>query len=133
MEIIGTVVKTDGDEAIVSVKRVSACGENCANCAGVCETTNATTVVKNTADARVGDTVKIESESADVIRAAVVLYIVPVVVTILIAALVYGFGGADVYVFVFSAVGFFGSFLGVKFFEKKITPKSQITKIIKKA
>lgn len=133
MEIIGTVIATDGEEATVSVKRVSACGENCANCKGACETTKTTATVKNTADARVGDIVKIESESADVLRAAVVLYIVPVVVTILIAAFVYGFGFSELYVFIFSAAGFFASFIGIKFFEKKITPKSQITKIIKKA
>lgn len=133
MEIIGTVIAIDGENATVSVKRVSACGENCANCGGACETTKTTAVAKNTAGACVGDTVKIESESRDVIRAAVVLYIVPVLVTILIAALIFGLGLSDLYVFIFSALGFFASFLGIKFFEKKITPESHITKVIKKA
>lgn len=133
MEIVGTVVELNGEDATVSVKRVSACGENCANCGGMCETTNTTTVAKNTAEARVGDTVKIESESASVIRAAVILYIVPVVVTILVAALIFGLGFSEVYVFIFSALAFFASFLGVKLFEKNITPKSYITKVIKRA
>jgi len=133
MEIVGTVIAINGNDAVVSVKRVSACGENCANCGGACETTKTTTVVKNTAGAHIGDIVKIESDSAKVIRAAVVLYIVPVVVTILIAALVFGLGFSDLYVFIFATVGFFTSFLGIKFFEKKLTPESYITKVIKKA
>ena len=133
MEIIGTVIKTDGEIATVLVKRVSACGENCANCGGVCEATKTTAIVKNSAEAGVGDVVKIESESSGVIRAAVVLYMVPVLVTILVAALTFGFGLSELYVFIFSTIGFFASFLGIKFFEKKIVPKSYITKIIKKA
>ena len=133
MEIVGTVIAIDGEEATVSVKRVSACGENCANCKGACESTKTTAIVKNSAGACVGDVVKIESESGAVIRAAVVLYIVPVVITILIAALTFGIGLSDLYVFIFAAIGFFASFLGIKFFEKKITPKSYITKVIKKA
>lgn len=133
MEIVGTVIAIDGENATVSVKRVSACGENCANCKGACETTKTTAVVKNSAGACIGDVVKIESESSQVIRAAVVLYIVPVVVTILVAALVFGLGFSDLYVFIFAALGFFTSFLGIKFFEKKITPESYITKVIKKA
>lgn len=133
MEIVGTVIALDGESATVSVKRVSACGENCANCKGMCETTNTTAIAKNLAGAHIGDMVKIESESTTVIRAAVVLYIIPVLVTILIAALVYGLGFSDLYVFIFSTLGFFLSFLIIKMFDRKLAPKSYITKVIKKA
>ena len=130
MEIVGTVISTDKDKVTVAVKRVSACGENCANCHGACEATTVTTVAENTAGARVGDMVKIESESASVIRAAVVLYIGPVLVTILVAALTYGINLSNLFVILFSVMAFFVSFFIIKCFEKKIAPKSYVTKII---
>ncbi len=133
MEIIGTVIKVDGNCATVSVKRASACGENCAHCKGACEETKMTAKAENTAEAAVGDIVKIESHSGAVVRAAVVLYLVPVVVTILVAAALYGMGVRDLFVMLFSVLAFFASFFIIKCFDKKIAPKSYITKVIKKA
>lgn len=130
MEIIGTVISTDKYKATVVVRRASACGENCANCHGGCETTTTTAVVQNTAGARVGDTVKIESESASVIRAALVLYMVPVAATILVAALTYGLKMSNVFVILFSVMAFFASFFIIKCFDKNLAPKSYITKIL---
>ncbi len=130
MEIVGTVISTDKDKATVAVKRVSACGENCANCHGVCESTTVTTVAENTAGARVGDIVKIESESSSVIRAALVLYMVPVMVTILVAALTYGINLSNLFVILFSVMAFFVSFFIIKCFDKSLAPKSHVTKII---
>lgn len=132
MEIIGTVIAVDKDKATVKVRRVSACGENCANCKGVCETTSATTVAENMVEAQVGDMVKIESESSAVIRAALILYMVPIAVTILLAAFFYGLGFDNLYVIIFSVVGFFASFFAIKCFDKKLVPKSYITKVLGK-
>jgi sigma-E factor negative regulatory protein RseC len=132
MEIIGTVVAVDGNMAEVVVRRVSACGENCANCKGSCETTTAKTVAENLAGAGVGDLVKIESESSAVIRAALILYMIPIAVTILLAALFYGLDFDNLYVILFSVIGFFASFFAIKCFDKKIAPKSYITKVLGK-
>lgn len=132
MEIIGTVISVDENKATVSVKRVSACGENCANCKGACEATTATTIAENTAGARVGDVVKIESESGAVIRAALVLYMLPVAVTTLVAALTYGINLSNVFVILFSVMAFFVSFFVIKCFDKKLAPKSYITKVLGK-
>lgn len=132
MEIIGTVISTHKDKATVAVKRVSACGENCANCKGVCEATTATAVAQNSVGAIVGDVVKIESESAAVIRAALVLYMVPVAVTILVAALIYGIGLSNLFVILFSVLAFFASFFVIKCFDKSLVPKSYVTKILGK-
>ncbi len=131
MEIIGTVISTHKDKATVAVKRVSACGENCANCKGVCKVT-AAAVAQNLVGAAVGDVVKIESESAAVIRAALVLYMVPVAVTILVAALTYGINLSNLFVILFSVMAFFASFFVIKCFDKSLAPKSYITKIISK-
>ena len=132
MEIIGTVISVDENKATVLVKRVSACGENCANCHGACEATTATTVAENTVGACVGDVVKIESESSAVIRAALVLYMVPVAVTILVAALTYGMGLSNIFVILFSVMAFFVSFFVIKCFDKKLAPESYITKVLGK-
>lgn len=133
MEIVGTVISVNKNKATVSVKRVSACGENCANCKGVCETTHTTSVAENTAGAHVGDLVKIESESGAVIRAALILYMLPIIITILVAALFYAIKLSDIFIVLFSVMAFFASFFVVKCFDEKIAPKSYITKIIKRA
>ena len=132
MEIIGTVISTHKDKATVAVKRVSACGENCANCKGVCETTTATAVAENTVGAAVGDVVKVESESAAVIRAALVLYMVPVAVTILVSAFTYGINLSNLFVILFSVMAFFASFFVIKYFDNSLAPKSYVTKILGK-
>ena len=132
MEIVGTVIEADNNTAKVRVKRVSACGENCGNCKGMCETTTAVSVVQNTVGAQVGDMVKIESDSVAVLRAAVVLYIVPVVVAIMTAVVAYGVNLSDVSVAAFSVVAFLVCFVVIKCFEKRLTPKSYITKVFGK-
>lgn len=132
MEIVGTVISVNGDMATVSVRRVSACGENCANCHGACEATTATTTAKNTVGAVAGDVVKVESSGMSVIRAAVFLYMLPVLVAVLIAAVTYSMGLSDILTLVLSVIGFFGSFAVVKCFEKRIAPKSYITKVLGK-
>lgn len=130
MEIVGTVVSVKGDMATVKVKRVSACGENCAHCSGVCETTTTKSIVQNTAGAKVGDTVKIESNSTDVLRAAFALYVVPVLVAIIMAVITYGIKMPDFLVILISVFSFFCAFVVIKHFEKKLVPKSYITKIL---
>lgn len=132
MEIVGTVISVKNNKAIVAVRRVSACGENCGNCKGACEATTATSVAENLVGACVGDMVKIESESSAVIRAALVLYMVPVLITIMVAALFYGLGFHNLYVILFSVIAFFASFFIIKCFDKKLAPKSYITKVLGK-
>ena len=132
MDIVGTVISVNENMATVSVKRVSACGENCANCKGACEVTTAVSVAENRAGAAVGDTVKIESDSESVIRAAVVLYIVPVLVAIVAAVVCYGMELSDLWAIGVSVLVFFVSFFVIKIFEKKLAPKAYITKILGK-
>ena len=132
MDIIGTVIAVNKSSATVAVKRPTACGENCAQCHGGCQATTMTATAENVAGAKVGDTVKIETESRALIRAAIVLYLVPVVVTILIAALTYGSGMSNLYVMLLSVIAFFASFFIIKCFDKNLAPKSYITKILGK-
>lgn len=132
MEIIGTVISVDKDMATVSVRRVSACGENCASCKGACQATTAVTTAKNVAGAVPGDMVKVETSGGTVIRAALFLYMLPVLVAVLIATVTYSIGLSDVLTLVLTVIGFFGSFAVVKCFEKRLAPKSFITKVLGK-
>lgn len=131
MEIVGTVISVDKNLATISVRRTSACGENCANCKSVCQGTEVQTTAENKAGARAGDVVKVESNSKDVLRAAVILYILPVLAAIVAAVISYANEMSDIFVVLLSAISFFASFIFLKCFEKNLTPKSYITKIIK--
>jgi sigma-E factor negative regulatory protein RseC len=130
MEQIGEVVELRGREALVRIQRTSACGENCANCKCACEATTAVSVVENSVGAAVGDIVKIQSDSSAVLRAALILYIVPVLVAIISAVI--GSSFSVICGIVFCVAMFFVSFFVIKLFEKKITPKSYITKVLGK-
>lgn len=77
MEKIGFVKSLEGDEAIVEIRRASACGENCASCKGGCAPTAAYVRVKNHVNASVGQYVKLHSENRKVIKVAFLAYMIP--------------------------------------------------------
>ncbi len=132
MESIGTVVKTKENEAVVLVSRASACGENCAHCKGGCTPTKAYAKAENTVLAEVGDTVKIETETSKVIKAAVILYFIPLILSIISACIAYASGAETGIVVLSSVLVFIVPFFVIKKFEERITPVSKITKVIKR-
>jgi len=78
MEQIGVVIKVDGENAVVNIKRTSACGGSCNDCAG-CETTEQQFEVINHVGAKVGQIVKIEMKDSYILFSAFLLYIIPLV------------------------------------------------------
>lgn len=69
-----------GDTATVKLKRSSACGDNCGSCSGC---NNFRTVnAQNTANAKVGDLVEISMPSKTVLSAAVLVYVLPIVILV---------------------------------------------------
>lgn len=132
MESIGTVVKTEKGEAVVLVNRVSACGENCAHCTGGCTPTKTYAKAENLIFANVGDVVKIETETSDVIKASVILYFIPLLISIIFACIAYSFKVKSWLVVLTAVLVFFIPFFVIKKYERKITPVSKITKVIKR-
>ena len=132
MESIGTVVKTKENQAVVLVNRVSACGENCAHCKGGCTPTKAYAKAENAVLAEIGDTVKIETETSKVIKAAVILYFIPLFLSIISACIAYAFGAKTGLIVLSAVLVFIVPFFVIKKFEKRITPVSKITKVIKR-
>ena len=132
MEQIGTVKRTDGQNAYVMVNRVSACGENCAHCKGGCTPTSVLAKAQNCVGADVGDTVKLESDTKKVIFAAFILYMVPVLVAILAAIVITSLTPRTGPLVIVTVNAFLATFLIIKGFDKKIAPTPVITKIINK-
>ena len=130
MEQIGTVKQAEGDKARIVVRRASACGENCAHCKGGCAPTTVETEAKNTAGARTGDVVKIETDTKAVVRAALVLYFVPCVLAICGAVLASNFFHSTAAAAAVFAVLFFASFAVINRLDKKLAPTPEIIKII---
>lgn len=81
MEQVGIVVELKNNNAKVQFKRASACGENCAMCGG-CEALNSFVVAKNEINANVGDSVIIETDTKNVLLAAFLVYILPLLLGI---------------------------------------------------
>lgn len=77
MDLLGVVSKIDGDEAEVQIKRVSGCGGNCDHCGGSCESAFHGLKVKNTIDAKIGETVKIEFKESESMKASLIIYLIP--------------------------------------------------------
>ncbi len=83
MKETGVVKAVDGEFCTCSVKRKSACGENCASCKAACSNREHTFVAKNLAGAAAGDTVIIEMGTKKVLASAFLVYILPLVAFIL--------------------------------------------------
>lgn len=82
MEQIGEVVELRGRQALVRIQRTSACGENCAQCSDGCKPTSTVVEATNGLSAKVGDTVKLQMNSASFLLLAFIGYILPIIVCI---------------------------------------------------
>lgn len=70
---------TEQGLALVQIRRMTACGHDCADCAGCTQVITGENVVmaQNGLNARAGDLVLLESETSKVLAAASVVYLVP--------------------------------------------------------
>lgn len=82
MEQIGEVVELNGKKALVRIRRVSMCGENCANCSSECKPTATVVSATNGLSAKVGDTVKLQMNSGAFLLLAFIGYILPILICI---------------------------------------------------
>lgn len=89
MKQIGIVEKIEDGMLRVRIKRATACGENCASCSGNCKATDQVVTAVNKAGAKVGDNVLLEMNSKNVLLAAFLVYILPLLVLFCVYAVVY--------------------------------------------
>ena len=69
--------------AEVVVTRTTACGSNCGNCESCIFQSELKTLAKNSIDARPGQKVIIESKSSKIYKAAILVYILPMILMVL--------------------------------------------------
>lgn len=101
------------DRVEISVKRVSACSHNCAECSGcssMIHTPEVTAVARDEFGAKVGQRVTVESASGPVLWYAVLLYLLPFLGLFFAATVLKGYGdgiaaGGAVAVFIGALVG----------------------------
>lgn len=69
----------DNGMAQVQIRRLTACGHDCSECAGCTQVITGETLAwaHNQVGARIGDVVTVESESTQVLTAAAMVYILP--------------------------------------------------------
>ena len=80
MKSEGVVLRLIEGYAIVGVKRLSACDTCRAKCGGHCDKASTVeTKVKNTLDARVGDTVVLSTDSQKVLLYAFSVFLLPII------------------------------------------------------
>ena len=133
---LGKVISTDGAMAQVAINRGSMCGDSCSNC-GMCENKGTKILVKNQVGANRGDTVRLGVSTSKGLGAAMVVYLVPVV--ILIASLVLFInaglseGISALLSFLIMAVWFAGVFVAEKSGLIKEKIYAEIIEIIDKA
>jgi len=77
----------DHNMAEVAVTRMTACGSNCSSCESCIYQGEIKTVARNSINAKPGDAVLIESKSSYVYKAAMIVYVIPIVLMILMYAL----------------------------------------------
>ncbi|NLJ59196.1 MAG: SoxR reducing system RseC family protein [Tissierellia bacterium] len=90
MEQVGKVEKIDGKRAVISVKRVSACGTSCKSCSASCKEVSVIveTDIDETDNIQVGDYVEINTENEVMLKHIAVLYGLPLVIMIITIFLV---------------------------------------------
>ncbi len=84
-----------GGMAEVVVTRMTACGSNCGNCESCVYQSELKTTAKNLIAAQPGQKVLIESRSSKIYKAALLVYIVPIVLMVLGYVLASVLGGTE--------------------------------------
>lgn len=82
MKNSGIVINVDGDYLEIVSVRPSACGTSCENCHAHCESKPEIIKVLNTIDAKTGDNVELEINSASVLSYIGLVYGLPLIVFI---------------------------------------------------
>ncbi len=87
MEQVGIVKEIKGNDAVLEVRRASACGANCGGCSSSCEVAPHFITINNKLNAKLGDIVEIKGETKKILKYTFIIYIVPLVFLIIGIAL----------------------------------------------
>lgn len=129
---IGVVESVNGNKATVSLSRSTACGD-CGACQMGKENLNRQVDALNPVGAKIGDRVTMEMADNTVLKAAFIVYIVPLIVLILGMVFTYFTLNyfhitekVELYGFFVGLIGMAISFLIIKKREKKLTEQGEL-------
>lgn len=88
MEQLGYVRRIVDNIAEVEVRRITGCGGGCSSCGGGCSAPNIVVQLENRIGAKTGDFVEIRAKSKNIIKYALIAYMIPF--TMLILGIVLG-------------------------------------------
>ena len=130
MDNIGRIEKIDGNKAVISVKRVSACGDSCKSCSSACKVNSViveTDISEINEDINVGDYVEIKAENEVMLKHILVLYGLPLllmVITVFIVQMLLKSPNKDIISAVASLFSLIISFYLLKAYDKKEMKKN---------
>lgn len=116
----GIVVSIKDGVAEISVKRETACGENCASCSAKCSLKNVTVRGQSIDGINTGDMVMFEMAASKILFAAFLVYITPLIVMVFAYLIASTFGVDENISFVISVICMVLWFLVVHFIDKKL-------------
>ena len=134
MEQVGSVVDIKEDIAVVAVRRHATCGK-CGGC-GVAISGGGDNYIEaqNVVNAVVGQTVKVATDTSNVLKASFVVYIVPMLfllVGIWLGQVIDGeFGVFARFDIIMGIIFFVGSFLVVRGYDKKMAAGDKAASVI---
>lgn len=82
MDKVGVIKSIDGDAAIIEITRSGACGSACSTCKLNCETMKMDIRAINNINASAGQLVRLHSEYKMVMKATLIVYIMPLILMI---------------------------------------------------
>lgn len=82
MNEYGKIIAVEGDEALISIRRSSAC-DSCGACEMGCHEEEMRLTVNNSLNGKVGDYVELELSSKQVLKASAITYLIPLFALIL--------------------------------------------------
>lgn len=132
MDQIGQVVSLVGTEAIVDVRRTSACGDKCGSCKGACSIPATRIKISNTHNAKIGDYVEISMETKSVLLSACIVYILPLISMLIgitggvIEFKKAGFENYEALGFAIGVVSLFISFYVLRIIDNKLKKKGSL-------
>ena len=140
MKVVGKVIKTDKKTATVTVKRSSAC-VSCSECRqkNVCHThlmlgkqnQNITLEAYNPIGAKEADTVEVASSTSKTLSAMSLVFVLPIILSVVMYFTFKRIGISDNYATVFMAVVFITVFLLIALFMNRYVKKHITLEIIK--
>lgn len=136
MRVKATVISTDGNIATVESERLSACegchkhAEGCSVCSLMGSNKKITSRAKNPLGASVGDTVEIETETKTVLFYAMLVFLLPLVIMLVIYALTGYFDLSEPFKYGAALVGFVLTFLGIWLYSKFMVSKKYDVRIV---